>query len=127
MKNRILIVCAAATLVTSVTGCGTCRRLRDFVCRGARCGAAPATAAPAPLAVAPMAMDPGCGYAGYDPGCGYPGGQVVGYPPAYDSGWMQGGPACDSCSGGYSMPSYDSGTYVEPGDSTVYPGPANGG
>lgn len=120
--KKLIALCIATTVITSVTGCGCCRRLRDFVCRGAYCGGsavaapAPVAIAPPPMAVAPMAYDPGCGYAGYDPGCGY----SAAYP-SYDSGWTA-GPACESCSGGYSMPS-DGGYLVDPGASTL-PGPA---
>ncbi|MEQ8849540.1 hypothetical protein [Botrimarina sp.] len=108
MKRNVIALCVVTTLVTSTTGCGCFRRLRDTICRGARCGAPAAVAAPAPvvqpIAVAPMAYDPGCGYAAADPGCAYPGGQVVGYPGTLggvDSGWT---PGCESCSGGYAMP-----------------------
>lgn len=137
--KKLIALCIVTTVVSSVTGCGCVRRLRDFVCRGSRCGATTAIAAPPviagpPMMAAPMAYDPGCGYgggiAGYDPSCGYPGAQTYGYAPSYDSGWMPGGPAgCDSCSGGYSMPSYDGGYLADPnsGGGTVYPGPASGG
>ena len=101
--KKLIALCIVTTVITSVTGCGCCRRLRDFICRGAYCGGtavaapAPIAYAPAPMPVAPMAYDPGCSYAGYDPGCGY----TAAYP-SYDSGWVpQAG--CESCSGGYSM------------------------
>lgn len=132
--KKLLTLLIVSTVVSSVTGCGCCRRLRDFVCRGSRCGGATALAVPPilsapPMAAAPMAYDPGCNYAGYDPSCAYPGAQTYGYgsTPSYDSGWMPGGQACDSCSGGYSMPAYDGG-YSDGGsylaDPGVSPGPA---
>lgn len=135
--KKLIALCIVTTVATSVTGCGCCRRLRDFVCRGSRCAqsaiAAPAPiAAPpvvpvAPMAAAPMMCDPGCGYAGYDPGCGYSGPVSYGYGGMpMDSGWMPAGPACESCSGGYTMPSYDGGYTVEPGAPAMLdPGPAN--
>ena len=117
--KKVIALCIVTIVVSSVTGCGCCRRLRGFICRGAYCGGS-AVAAPAPimqpLAVAPMACDPCGGFADYDPGCGYS--AAYGSAPGYDSGWTQAGPACDSCSGGYSMPSYG-----DP-NSSVIPGPA---
>jgi hypothetical protein len=116
--NKIIALCIVTTVVTSVTGCGCCRRFRDFICRGSVCGAT-AVAAPAPIAYAaapmPMAYDPGCAYAGADPGCG----DMTAYP-QMDSGWT-GGQACESCSGGYSMPS-SGGVLVDPNASSL-PGP----
>ncbi|QDT70766.1 hypothetical protein MalM25_37220 [Planctomycetes bacterium MalM25] len=136
--KKLIALCIVTTVVTSVTGCGCCRRMRDFICRGSRCRQA-AVVAPAPICapvvpVAPMAAapmcDPGCGYAGFDPGCGYSGPATYGYGGGYggmpmDTGWMP-GPGCNSCSGGYTMPSYDGGYSVQPGvpSSTVDPGPA---
>lgn len=131
--KKIVALCIVTTVVTSVSGCGCLRRLRDFACRGAYCGG-PAVAAPAPIAAppvvpmaAPMAYEPGCQYGGltgYDPGCGYMGPQTYGYGsvPAYDSGWMPAGPACESCNGGYALPAYDGGYPVDSG--SVAPGPA---
>lgn len=138
--KKLIALCIVTTVVSSVTGCGCARRLRDFVCRGSRCGAVTAIAAPPimaapPMVAAPMAYDPGCGYpgamAGYDPGCGFPGAQTYGYAPSYDSGWTGGGAGCESCSGGYSMPSYGGGMPVDNGylaapSSGVDPGPATG-
>lgn len=130
--KKLIALCIVTTVLSSVTGCGCCRRFRSWICRGAYCGAPAAVAAPAPvpmapvapIAAAPMAYDPGCGYAGFDPSCGYSGMQTYGYGsvPAYDSGWVPGAPGCDSCSGGYSLPSYD-GSYPVDGGSPA-PGPA---
>ncbi len=134
--KKLIALCIVTTVVTSVTGCGCCRRMRDLICRGSRCSQnavaapAPIMAPPvmpvAPMATAPMMCDPGCGYAGYDPGCGYAGPATYGYGAApMDSGWMPSGPGCESCGGGYTMPSYDGGYTVEPGaTSTIDPGPA---
>ncbi|TWT92329.1 hypothetical protein Pla108_41280 [Botrimarina colliarenosi] len=123
--KKLIALCIVTTVVSSTTGCGCCRRLRDFVCRGAQCGGsalaapAPMAYAPPPMAVAPMAYDPGCSYAGYDPGCNY----SVGYGgPSYDSGWSPGAAGCESCSGGYAMPS-DGGYLVDPNASSSMPGP----
>ena len=105
--KKMLALLVVATVATSLTGCGCCRRLRDTICRGAYCG----TAAPAPIVapppvvtapVAPMALgaDCGCNAApiAYDAGCGYPSGvpTMVGF----------GGVPCDTCAGGsYTLPS----------------------
>lgn len=120
--KKLIALCIVTTVITSVTGCGCCRRFRDMVCRGASCGVAtvaapaPVTYAPPPMAVAPMAYDPGCAYAGYDPGCGY----SAAYAPV-DSGWSS-GPGCESCNSGYSMPS--SGGYLVDPNASMLPGPA---
>ncbi len=120
--KKLIALCIVTTVVTSVTGCGCCRRFRDFICRGANCGAAtvaapaPIAYAPPPMAVAPMAFDPGCSYAGADPGCGY----MTAYP-QMDSGWTS-GQACESCNSGYSMPS-SGGVLVDP-NASMLPGPA---
>ena len=122
--KKLALLLIVATVVTSVTGCGCCRRLRDWVCRGAYCGAAPTVAAPAPVAACPpvyaappVAMEAGCGF--------NPGVQTYGYggAPMYDSGWM---PGCNDCGGGsYSLPSYDQGYVTDPGVSgTIDPSPA---
>lgn len=119
--KKLILLCVVTTVVTSVTGCGCCRRFRDFLCRGAYCGSGNVVAAPAPIAApivaAPMAYDPGCSYAGYDPGCGY----QVGYGGApYDSGWVQGAPVGDG--GSYTIPS-GGGFLVDP-NAPATPGPA---
>lgn len=138
MKKNALMLLVVAVTVTSLTGCGCCRRLRDTLCRGAYCGgpaaALTAPAAPPVMAPAPLA-DVGCGFnpVAYDAGCGYdPMVQTYGY-----NGFPMGAPmmmdgGCPSCvDGSYSMPSYDSGgSYlVDPGTSgtigPVDPGPAN--
>ena len=98
MKNNGLMLLAVAITVTSVTGCGCCRRLRDTLCRGAYCGA-PAAALPAPLAPpvgspAPLA-DVGCGFnpVAYDAGCGFdPMVQTYGYNGFPAGGQMMGSP-----------------------------------
>ncbi|QDU89967.1 hypothetical protein Pla175_33650 [Pirellulimonas nuda] len=117
--RRVAMLMLLTMVVTSLVGCGCCRRLRDRVGRGAYCGptaapaqqyvAAPQCAAPAPSVV----YDAGCGY---DPGCAY--GAAYGsssgfqsYPMdsgTYDSGWSGGAPA--------------TGGVMEP--TPVYPGPA---
>lgn len=125
--KKLIALCIVTTLVSSVTGCGCFRRVRDFLCRGSRCGTAAVIAAPpmvaAPPMMAPMAYDPGCG-------CDY-GQQTYGYAPSYDSGWMPGAAGCDSCSGGYSMPAYDGGYsgggYLPGPGGQIDPGPASGG
>jgi len=119
--KKILIVLAAAMLITSVSGCGCFRRMRDFLCRGAYCGSSQATvAAPAPMYAAPptyaapMAYDPACGY---DPSCGYGGVQY-----GYNAVPMDMG-GCDDCQSGYSLPTYG-GEMMSPGSGGVFPGPA---
>jgi hypothetical protein len=123
--KKLIALCIVTTVISSVTGCGCCRRVRDFLCRGAYCGSNSVVAAPVPMmaappqiVAAPMAYDPGCSYAGMDPGCGY----QVGYP-SYDSGWSA-GQACDSCSGGYAIPAQSGGAYLADPNSSVAPGPA---
>ncbi|MEO1496011.1 MAG: hypothetical protein AAFV43_02550 [Planctomycetota bacterium] len=140
MKNNGLMLLAVAITVTSVTGCGCCRRLRDTLCRGAYCGA-PAAALPAPLAPpmvspAPLA-DVGCGFnpVAYDAGCGFdPMVQTYGYNGFPAGGQMMGSPmvmdgGCPNCvDGSYALPSYDTGgSYlVDPGTTgSIDPGPAN--
>ncbi|TWT88977.1 hypothetical protein Mal64_24680 [Pseudobythopirellula maris] len=118
--KKILILMAAVLLVSSVSGCGCFRRMRDFLCRGSYCGsqtaavAAPAYAAP-PMMAAPMAYDPGCSY---DPGCGYGGVQTYGYNGYPMEMGMSG---CDSCQSGYSLPTYAGESYM---DGAVDPGPS---
>jgi hypothetical protein len=48
--KKIIVLLVLVMLVTSTSGCGIFRRMRDRLCRGAFCGstAAPATVAPAP-------------------------------------------------------------------------------
>lgn len=128
--KKLMALLVLATVVSSVTGCGCCRRLRDTLCRGAYCG----TVAPAPVAVAPPVMaaplavsaDCGCNAApvAFDAGCAYPGAvpTVVGF----------GGAGCDTCSGGsYTLPTSGGVMYDDPGYltgpaplSTMDPGPA---
>ena len=105
--KRVTILLAVAVIAAPSGGCGCCGRLRDWLCRGAFCGApaAPTYAAPAPLAVpppmsmgAPMPMAApiaGCppGYpmeTVYEPGCAYDVGMPAG--PMYGSGgWAPSG------------------------------------
>lgn len=123
MKKLVLLL-TVATVVSSVTGCGVFRRLRDCLCRGAQCG-------PTAIAAPPMVMGPpvaACPPA-YDPGCGYPGGvmgdvQTLGYGGGYDSGWVSG---CDSCNGGsYALPGGNGGYLMDSagGAGGALPGPA---
>lgn len=121
--KKLTSLLIAVILVTSVTGCGCGRRLRDWLCRGAYCGAAPAIAAPAPIAACPPPMYAAPPVAAYDPGCGYGGVQTYGYGSGYDSGWIPGG--CNDCGGSYAMPSYDQGYVGDLGTTgTVDPSPA---
>lgn len=119
--KKILALLVVATVVTSVTGCGCCRRLRDTICRGAFCGS-PAPVAVAP--VAPVAIAPPCGCEGapiaMDAGCGFPAGiQTTAF----------GSVPCDTCSGGsFSLPGSSDVIYDSPGflssPTTLDPGPA---
>lgn len=124
MKNKIMLLMALAMFVSSVAGCGCCRRVRDWVCRGAICRPAAPLAAQA-TAAPPVAACPSCPpvVSSYDPGCGY-GEQTYGYGSypieggVIDSGWSS---SCPDCQGpSYTLPS-DSGYSVESG--TVMPGP----
>lgn len=138
--KKLLAFLVVATVVSSVTGCGCCRRLRDIACRGAYCGGAPAAvapmvAAPMPMMAAPMAACSSCPpqSMAYDPGCGYSGMQTLGYggydmgsAGVVDSGWSA---SCPDCQGGvigtpsYDLPSYGSPTYDGPTQS--YEGSSN--
>ncbi len=141
--KKLLALLVVATVVSSVTGCGCFRRLRDFACRGAYCGvgsteSVPMVAAPMPMMAAPMAACPTCPpeSMAYDPGCGYSGMQTLGYggydmgsAGMVDSGWSA---SCPDCQGGvistpsYDMPSYSTPTYDGPAyeGSSNDPGPA---
>ncbi len=109
-------------VVTSLVGCGCCRRLRDRVGRGAYCGpttaAAPTFAvAPQPQFVAPapsVVYDAGCNY---EPSCTY--GAAYGGSPEFSSFPTQGGTMDSGWSGGAQM----QGGVLEP--TPVYPGPVN--
>ena len=112
--KKMLALLVVATVVTSVTGCGCCRRLRDTICRGAYCGAAaPSQAvAPPPIVAAPLALNADCGCnaapVALDAGCGFPGGvqTMVGF----------GGVPCESCGGGsFTLPSSQGVIYDDPG------------
>lgn len=124
--KKLLALLAVALFVTSVTGCGCCRRLRDAICRGSRCAAPATMAAPAPI---PQAVCPSCPPAPvvYDAGCEY-GAQTYGYPmdPMYGSAWTD---DCSTCSGGsYTIPETVGPSYFSDSDDslngTITPGPA---
>ena len=126
MKKTMMLLIVATTL-SSVVGCGCCRRVRDWMCRGAICKTPAPVVAPQPVAACP-ACPPVT--TAYDPGCGYE--QTYGYgsypvegPSMIDSGWSS---SCPDCSGpSYSLPS-DSGSsyqYDSGSTSTIDPGPAN--
>lgn len=102
--RKITILLAVAIVAAQSVGCGCCNRLRDWLCRGAYCGApAQAYVAPAPCAVpapvaygAPLAATcPTCPQQCYpmetsfEPSCGY----GAGMPMYADGGWAPSGTA----------------------------------
>ena len=134
MKKKLTLL-VVAMFISSVAGCGCCRRARDWVCRGAVCRTpAPAVAPIAMPAPQPVAACPSCPpvapMASYDPGCGYFGEQTYGYPGysldgsgVIDLGWSS---SCPSCEGGsYVLPS--EGTTLPVDSGAVFPGPADNG
>lgn len=58
--RQIALLLVAATLVTSTTGCGIFRRMKDRFCRGSLCGSvsapAPTYAVPTPVVVPQAAV-----------------------------------------------------------------------
>ncbi|MEX2167916.1 MAG: hypothetical protein WD851_01275 [Pirellulales bacterium] len=99
--RKIPILLAVAIIAAQSVGCGCCNRMRDWLCRGAYCGAPAQTyVAPAPCAVpAPMMMGapmaatcPTCpqGYpmeTSFEPSCGY----GAGMPMYTEGGWAPSG------------------------------------
>ncbi|TWU02575.1 hypothetical protein [Stieleria varia] len=70
MKNRILTIVAASTLLCLTTGCGT---VRNFLFgRGAGCGLCRSNASILPQPASVPVAPPACGLTQPEPTCGYP-------------------------------------------------------